>query len=191
MVVRSPDWAATAGTMQRYSRSKDGGWEVVGAAIPVVVGRKGIAEPEAKREGDGKAPAGLFPLGTAFGFDTGAPTRMSYLQLKDSTECVDDVTSRFYNQIVDRNDVDPDWNSSERMRRITEYKRGIAVDYNRERVAGKGSCIFLHHWSGPASSTAGCIAMSEEDLLTVLSWLDPGAKPMIWIGGPSPALPPG
>lgn len=187
LVVTTKAWSAVQGTMQRYDRQHSGrSWRAAGAPIAVVVGRSGIAEPGAKREGDGKAPAGLFSLGTAFGFDTGAPTRLPYLQLRESTECVDDTASRFYNQIVDRNEVEPDWNSSEKMRRIGEYKRGIVVDYNGERAAGRGSCIFLHHWSGPSSSTAGCIAMAEEDLLTLLSWLDPVAKPLIRIAGPQP-----
>ena len=192
IVVTTPDWSSTSGRLQRYERADPAGsWRAVGDPVAVVVGRSGIAEPGAKREGDGKAPGGVFPLGTAFGFDTGAPTRLPYLPLRDTTECVDDTASRFYNRIVDRNDVDPDWNSSEKMRRIGEYKRGIVVDYNAERTAGKGSCIFLHHWSGPSSSTAGCTAMAEADLLTILGWLDPAAKPAIWIAGPAPALPRG
>lgn len=114
------------------------------------------AGDQAKREGDGKSPAGVFALSSAFGY---APqplrgSRMPYLNLTSSTECVDDVHSKYYNRIVDRSLVTPDWNSSEHMRDAGEsYRWGIIVDHNRI-VAGDnnppepagGSCVFLHIW---------------------------------------------
>jgi zinc D-Ala-D-Ala dipeptidase len=172
----------SGGMLQRYERASEGDrWREAGAPFPVVVGRNGVADPDAKVEGDGKAPSGTFPLGTAFGFADRADTRMPYRQLRETTECVDDTASRFYNQIVERDAVTVDWTSSEKMRAIAEYRWGIVVEYNTPPVAGKGSCIFLHLWSGPDSTTAGCTAMAEENLLTLLRWLDPAAKPVIEI----------
>lgn len=172
----------SGGMLQRYERAfEDDRWREAGAAFPVVVGRNGVAGPDAKVEGDGKAPSGTFPLGTVFGFAERADTRMPYRQLRETTECVDDPTSRFYNRIVERDAVTVDWKSSEKMRAIAEYRWGIVVDYNTPPVPGKGSCIFLHLWSGPDSATAGCTAMAEENLLTLLRWLDPEAHPLIEI----------
>ena len=176
IVVTTANWNTTAGTLQRYERDGDA-WREVGAAIPVVVGRTGLSDR--KREGDGKSPAGVFPIGTLFGFAPSADFAMPYRQLRDTTECVDDTASRFYNRIVDRDQVKVDWSSSEKMRSVGEYVWGAVVDYNTPPVAGKGSCIFLHVWGGPQSTTAGCTAMREEDLLTVLHWLDPAKKPML------------
>lgn len=182
LLVVTAEGQGSAGTMQRYERRSDREeWRKVGAPFAVVVGRNGVAGPGAKVEGDGKAPSGIFPLGTVFGFAERADTRMPYRQLRDATECVDDPASRFYNQIVERDAVTVDWNSSEKMRGIGEYRWGIVVAYNTPPVAGKGSCIFLHLWSGPDSATAGCTAMAEEHLQTLLRWLDPKAKPMIEI----------
>ena len=84
--------------------------------IPAVVGRNGLAwgrgihlEPPAggpqKREGDGKAPAGIFRLGIAFGYGPGdsAPwIRLPYQQMTERIKCVDDVASPFYNHIGGR-----------------------------------------------------------------------------------------
>ena len=176
----------SGGMAQRFEGSADA-WRAVGDAFPVVVGRNGIATPGAKVEGDGKAPSGVFPLGTAFGFAATADTRMPYRQLRETTECVDDAASKFYNQIVERDAVTVDWNSSEKMRSIEQYRWGVVVDYNTPPVRGRGSCIFLHLWSGPDSTTAGCTAMAEENLLTLLRWLNPKMKPVIEIEPLPPA----
>ena len=180
LVVTTPDWSATAGTLQRYERpSPKAEWRAVGAPIPVVIGRSGLAPASEKHEGDGKSPAGEFPIGTTFGFAPSSDFRLPYRQLLDTTECVDDVASHFYNRVVDRDRVTADWSSSEKMRKVSEYVWGAVIDSDTPPVAGKGSCIFLHVWDGPSSTTSGCTAMSEENLLTVLRWLDPAKKPVI------------
>jgi D-alanyl-D-alanine dipeptidase len=194
LVVTTATWDTTGGILRRYSRDASGAWRAEGAQVPVVVGRTGLAwgvgvapdaagEP-AKREGDGKAPAGLFPLATAFGFAPSARavgTRLPYLRLVETTECVDDTASAHYNAIVDRARVPRvDWTSSERMRRIDLYRLGVVVDYNASPpAAGRGSCIFLHVWRGSRSSTAGCTAMAEPALGELVRWLDPARRPAL------------
>jgi D-alanyl-D-alanine dipeptidase len=194
LVVTTATWDTTGGTLRRYSRDATGAWRAEGPRVPVVVGRTGLAwgvgvapdaagEP-AKREGDGKAPAGVFPLAMAFGFAPSAAavgTRLPYLPLAETTECVDDTASAHYNAIVDRARVPRvDWTSSERMRGIDLYRLGVVVDYNASPpAAGRGSCIFLHVWRGPRSSTAGCTAMAEPALAELVRWLDPARRPAL------------
>jgi D-alanyl-D-alanine dipeptidase len=152
----------------------------VGAAVRVVVGRAGLAPAGEKREGDGRAPAGIYAVGSAFGFAPAADLRVPYRQLRDTTECVDDSASRYYNQLIDRDSVPHvDWSSSEKMRSIEQYRWGIVVNYNTPPEPRHGSCIFLHIWSGPSSTTAGCTAMNQADLETLLHWLDPAANPRL------------
>jgi zinc D-Ala-D-Ala dipeptidase len=181
IVVTTDERAATTGTLRRFERDgPDGRWREVGGVVRVVVGAKGLAPVGEKREGDGRAPAGVHSLGTAFGFDASADFRIPYRQLNSTTECVDDSASRYYNQIVDRGEVPAvDWSSSEKMRAVDQYRWGIVVNYNTPAAPQRGSCIFLHIWSGPSSSTAGCTAMKQEDLATVLRWLDPTANPRL------------
>jgi hypothetical protein len=151
----------------------------VGEPIPIVVGSKGMGwgiglidagqpgvrfEPEPiKIEGDGKSPAGVFALGTAFGYAAQPPPglKLPYLVLAPSIECVDDASSKNYNRIVDRSTVAPDWNSSEHMRDVGEsYRWGVVIDHNATvpgRTAprpGGGSCVFLHIWHSPDRGTA-------------------------------------
>jgi L,D-peptidoglycan transpeptidase YkuD (ErfK/YbiS/YcfS/YnhG family) len=206
-VVTTPDWNAVAGRLQRYERANTHEeWRPVGEPIAIVVGKNGlgwgigviatddpnfrVASYPVKREGDGKAPAGVFALGTAFGYAS-QPLRglkMPYLNLTASIECVDDSGSKHYNHLVDRSVVAPDWNSSEAMRNAGEsYRWGIVVDHNgivtgsntNPPEPGGGSCIFLHIWHNHDQGTAGCTAMPQIALETLLTWLDPLRQPLL------------
>jgi D-alanyl-D-alanine dipeptidase len=203
--VTTPSWSATTGTLRRYARTGSA-WQPVGEPVPVVVGRSGLgwgrglhAEQRGgpqKREGDGRAPAGVFRLSAAFGYADAEPTGLPYVQARAGTECVDDTSSAYYNQVLDRADVEPDWGSREQMRRRDDlYRIGAIVAHNGpgvpasseagQRVAspaprpGGGSCIFLHVWSGPRSTTSGCTAMADEPLQDVLAWLNAAEDPVM------------
>jgi D-alanyl-D-alanine dipeptidase len=199
VVVTTPAWNATTGQLRRFVR--DGvraPWRRVGTAVPIVVGRTGlawgvgfdrfaartaIAGPR-KREGDGRSPAGVYTLGDAFGFapaDSMNWVRLPYLRLRPSTECVDDTSSTNYNRVVDRRAVrSVDWRSSERMREIPLYQLGVVIDYNAAPpTRARGSCIFFHIWSGPRSTTAGCTALEASELRRLMTWLDPRARPVV------------
>jgi L,D-peptidoglycan transpeptidase YkuD (ErfK/YbiS/YcfS/YnhG family) len=182
-VVTTANADAIDGTLQRYSRaSTHDAWTKTGDPIPVVVGRNGIAID--KREGDGRAPAGVFAIGPAFGFAPDAKDlTLPYLTLLPTTECVDDAKSAHYNTIVDRAKAGTvDWTSSEKMRDVQQYRRGAVVQYNAAATPGAGSCIFLHIWGGPSKGTAGCTAMSAADLDVLLRWLSPSLNPRLVIG---------
>jgi hypothetical protein len=199
IVVTTSDWSAVDGTLRRYERRHPREkWIEAGHPVTVVVGKNGLgwgagvvpldanaraASDPVKKEGDGKAPAGIFVLSRAFGY---APqqvpgAKMPYVPLSASVECVDDSTSRFYNQVLDRGTVAPDWNSSEHMLRSDElYRWGVVVDHNSNPVRqGAGSCIFLHIWRGPGQGTVGCTAMPQAQIESVIGWLDPARKPLL------------
>ena len=191
VVVTTASWSDTNGSLQRYERHA-GSWKAVGVPTAIVTGRTGLAwaggllneaapaDAPVKREGDGKSPAGIFALGTTFGFEASSPFRLPYKQLRDATECVDDSASMYYNTVVDRDAVPRvDWSSSEKMRTIDQYRWGAVILHNTPPKPAGGSCIFLHIWGGPSSTTSGCTAMSQQDLETLLRWLDPAANPRL------------
>lgn len=194
VVVTTNGWDNINGTAALYER-KDANaeWKRVGDNFPVVVGRNGLAWAELltgdldmakiKQEGDGNAPAGLFPLVSAFGTSTKPESvTLPYTKLDKFTECVDDVKSRFYNQIVNRMQVgNYDWKSSEKMLSIMpQYELGVFVAYNTYPVErGRGSCIFLHVWKDSNSGTAGCTAMERRNLERIVAWLQPAKNPYL------------
>ncbi|MFK2893067.1 hypothetical protein ISS98_18125 [Dyella flagellata] len=200
VVVTTADWNSVSGTLQRFARDgSNDKWTAVGQPFPIVVGKTGLAwgsglipakrlgadagDP-VKQEGDGKAPAGMFSLGTAFGYEPQplAGSRMSYMPLTSSVECVDDAKSQYYNRIVDRRNIGaPDWNSSEHMLRDDElYHWGAYVNHNAHPTRpGGGSCIFLHIWRGAGQGTVGCTAMPKEDIQQLLEWFDPAKSPLL------------
>ena len=200
VVVTTAGWDSTTGEMRRFVRNDlHSTWQRVGTPVPIVVGRTGLAwgigfdylaiseTPTAgprKFEGDGRAPAGVFPLDTVFGFsaaDSMQSVHLPYVQLASTTECVDDTASVHYNTVVDRDAVPKvDWSSSEHMRRVAQYKLGIIVGYNAmPPVKSRGSCIFFHIWAGPRSTTVGCTALDEKELERLVAWLDPRARPVV------------
>ena len=195
VLVTTRDWGAVDGTLERFERKDSkSAWRRVGEVVPVVVGRSGLGwgaglneqagEGPSKKEGDGRAPAGVFSLGPAFGYAPPSEAswlKLPYTPLADDTECVDDVSSRRYNLIVDRSGAgEVDWKSSERMRSVGAYRWGVVVGHNANPpVAGRGSCIFLHIWAGPGKGTAGCTAMAQPRLEELLRWLDAKKRPAL------------
>jgi D-alanyl-D-alanine dipeptidase len=196
VVVVSDDWAATTGTLLCYERpDADKPWAQVGGKRPVTLGRNGLAwgrglhghptvAGPAKREGDGKSPAGLFELRYAFGYARKGEARgvkLGYVPLTADVFGVDDPNSKFYDQVVKLGDVLKDWTSAETMRRADDlYEWGVFVGHNTLPAApGGGSCIFLHLWAGPGKATAGCTAMGREDIVWLVGWLDAKARPLL------------
>ncbi|MGD0912285.1 MAG: hypothetical protein ABR928_10330 [Terracidiphilus sp.] len=206
IVVTTPNWDAVEGRLQRFERANaHAAWHPAGEPIPIVVGKNGLgwgiglaaedpsiraAQEPVKKEGDGKSPAGIFDLGTAFGYaaEPLLGLKLPYLALTPSIECVDDARSKYYNRIVDRSTVNPDWNSSEHMRNTGEsYRWGIVVDHNgtvegpgrNAPVSRGGSCVFIHIWHNSDQGTAGCTAMTQANLEALMLWLDPARKPLL------------
>lgn len=195
VLVVTPDWNATTGTLRSYERLADGGWREVDRAADVTVGRNGSAwgrglHPQQpgtmKQEGDGRAPAGAFAIGIAFGYPGQLRTALDYRPMQASHWCVDVPASPHYNRIVDSRDVGEDavTGSTEPMRRDLHangdqrYKLGFVIEHNADAQPGGGSCIFAHLWDAPEVPTAGCTAMGEGRMHELLDWLDPQLRPV-------------
>jgi L,D-peptidoglycan transpeptidase YkuD (ErfK/YbiS/YcfS/YnhG family) len=196
LVAVTAGWDDTDATLRRWQREGAGAaWAPVGEPWDGVVGRAGLAwgrgahgdGPPAGRggprklEGDGRSPAGLFTVGPAYGYDPRPPpgTRLPYTTATDTWRCVDDPASRHYNRLLDERTVTIDWSSREELRRDDElYRWVVELGHNSDGRPGAGSCIFLHLWSGPGTSTAGCTAMDGARMTMLLTWLDPAARPM-------------
>ena len=166
-----------------YTMEKRGNvWQMAFEPFDAVAGTNGFAEPGEKREGDGKTPSGIYPLKMTFGYDATIKTKMPYRQASADDIWVDDPQSDDYNRWVKRHETQAA--SFETIKRDDNlYKYGIVIEYNTDPVVkGNGSAIFLHIWKGNGTTTAGCVAVSEENILKILEWLDPAAEPLIITG---------
>jgi L,D-peptidoglycan transpeptidase YkuD (ErfK/YbiS/YcfS/YnhG family) len=195
VVVAVSHWDATEGTLTTWERH-DGRWSPAGIETPVTIGRNGAAwglglhppqqDGPQKREGDGRAPAGLFALGTAFGYAPALDTALGYAPMHATHWCMDVPASPHYNRIVDAQALGADAvaGSSEPMRLDLHaagdqrYRAGFVIRHNAGAVPGAGSCIFAHLWKAPGVPTAGCTAMPAEAMDRLLAWLDAGAAPL-------------
>ena len=190
IVVSTQNWSTSDGQLQRYE-NVNASWKKVGKSIDIKLGRNGLGwgiglhtTPQnakiIKKEGDGKAPAGIFSLKQAFGY---FPFKVDYPYevYKTTDHCVDDVNSKLYNKIVDSTKVDRDYNSKEHMRFPKDYyKYGIVVNHNhideKGAKSGAGSCIFIHIKKVP---TAGCTVMNEDEMKEIIAWLDEKSNPLL------------
>jgi len=191
LVVTTANWSTKEGTLKRYEKH-DEKWIEVGQEIEIVIGRNGLGWGKGlhtvpkdakiiKREGDGKAPAGLFSLNHAFGYDeTEFSMNFPYKVYKRTDHCVDDSNSQWYNTIIDSTKVEKDYKSFEYMKMKNHlYKYGIVVNHNPEQIAMGGSCIFMHLKNTTGKGTAGCTAMKEDEIVELLQWMKEEERPLL------------
>jgi L,D-peptidoglycan transpeptidase YkuD (ErfK/YbiS/YcfS/YnhG family) len=170
-------------------RAKAGATEGVltckGRRYHCAVGRGGILHP--KFEGDGGTPAGVFPLreiryrpdriGKAPASD------LPVYPMKPNDGWCDDPADPNYNRLIPmpyQTDAETMWMDAH------AYDVLAVIGYNdAPTIPGKGSAIFLHiaHDLGDHfGPTAGCVALGEDDLLTVLAACTPGSRIDIAVG---------
>ena len=131
-----------------------------------------------KHEGDKKSPAGIFELTALFGYEKENNFKLLYHHATKDLLCVDDSTSKHYNTIV-RDPSDMPKSYEVMQREDHQYELGVVVAHNSEAIEQRGSCIFMHVYKRKDAPTAGCSAMSLEDIKRVASWLDAEKKPLL------------
>ena len=95
-----------------------------------------------KIEGDGKTPEGIFELGLAFGIHSKECIELNknieYIQINENMYWVDDIYSKYYNQLVDITKVEKDWKSAEHLIEYpNEYEYAIEIKTNPRNIVGK------------------------------------------------------
>jgi L,D-peptidoglycan transpeptidase YkuD (ErfK/YbiS/YcfS/YnhG family) len=158
-------------------------WAPAGGPYSARVGWNGLRRN--RHEGDGTTPIGTFPLGpTMYGNAPDPGVRFRYRRLRCGDWWVEDPASPAYNTFrhvacgrrPPFRTPTPDMSRSPRA-----YRHLAIIEFNMHPVVpGRGSGIFLHATTG--RPTNGCVSLRIADLVRVLRWLDPDAKPHIAIG---------
>jgi L,D-peptidoglycan transpeptidase YkuD (ErfK/YbiS/YcfS/YnhG family) len=141
-------------------------------AIPVVLGRSGIAAD--KREGDGATPRGRFRMIRLWwrADRLARPaTRLPARPIAPALAWCEDPADRRYNRPFRRSANEP----GDRLWRDDRlYDLVIEISHNTwPRVAGRGSAVFVHVARPDRSGTAGCVALDAKDLRHLLGRLGP------------------
>ena len=191
IVSVAPDWDSSTGKLQFFERT-NGDWKPAGPAIPVLYGKNGLVwgrgvfgtdEPGThKQEHDGRAPAGVFKIGTVFTYDDALPSGAKYPfhTVGAGDAWIDDITSPDYNKHVTVDPANPPpWFAKEKMKHGDfAYRWLVEIRHNSDPpVANGGSAIFFHIRRGPARKTAGCTTMAEDDLVKLIRWLHADKHP--------------
>lgn len=193
MIVLTDNWDVMTGTIYCFNKQKHK-W-ILQFSNSVVIGSKGLgigngilalalAGAPIKKEGDKKSPAGIFTIGTAFGYADKIDAEFihnRYVKATDTLICVDDPHSAHYNTLINNDTTKSDYKSFEHMHLSKDYyKWGLFINHNSSRtVAGDGSCIFMHIWGTANKGTDGCTAMEEGNLLRILHWINAEDHPLL------------
>jgi L,D-peptidoglycan transpeptidase YkuD (ErfK/YbiS/YcfS/YnhG family) len=172
---------ATAATLSLWARSGSC-WRRVAGPWQARLGRSGLSAH--KHEGDGATPVGTFRFGpTVYGIAPNPGVRLRYHRLACGDWWDEDPASPTYNTFRHvACGVEPRFHGdSEALWRISpQYRYFAVVRYNADPVVpGRGSAIFLHVAVG---ATAGCVSLPERQLVRLLRWLRPSARPLIRLG---------
>lgn len=162
--------------LRGLSRARPQGKLCLGALSWTCAIGRGGRRPKC-REGDGITPVGLWPIREVLYRADRMRRPMTALPLRairPTDGWCDDPADRNYNRRVRL----PFPRSHEGLWRADGlYDVIMVLGYNdRPRGLGRGSAIFMHLARPGYTPTAGCIALSRADMLTLLRWLRPGDK---------------
>ena len=189
------DWNSSNATLQRFERTGDE-WRPVGQSWPARLGKNGLAwgrglhpqdlDGPVKKEGDGRAPCGVFQIGGAFGSDEEIrkSPNLAYTRVTGQDLWIEDSSSPDYNRHMSLPGRDPanDWERKQQMRiNDPAHRLKLFIAHNAwpGAVPGAGSAIFFHIWrDNGAKPTTGCTVMEEGKLRELVAWIDPTARPL-------------
>lgn len=194
LVGIAANWDSSYVTLTWYEK-QGGQWKQSGSSWKGRLGKNGLvwghgihpvpAGATTKREGDRRAPAGVFFLGGAWGY---APSiqkspELNYVQVTSRDLWYEDVNSPYYNQYR-RIDHEP----STAAEKKAQMKQGdyahslklfIAHNAYPKITPGAGSSIFFHIWrNGGGSATFGCTTMEETNLKSLIAKVEPAKYPV-------------
>ena len=135
------------------------------------IGRSGFSEN--KKEGDGFTPIGTFYIEKIYYREDkikNLDTKINKFIINESDGWCDDPSQKEYNQLIQF----PFSFSAEKLyREDSLYNLVCVLNYNINPITpGLGSAIFIHVANDDFKPTEGCVALKQEDLTYLLSFID-------------------
>ena len=158
-----------------YAATADGLMDLGERRVRCALGPAGVVPAQAKREGDGASPAGVWPIREVwYRPDRGPPPAAGVRvhAMCQSDGWCDDPADPAYNRHVKL----PYAASAEHLwREDGVYDIVVVLGHNDDPpVPGLGSAIFLHICREGFPPTEGCVAITRPDLEDLLSRTLPG-----------------
>jgi L,D-peptidoglycan transpeptidase YkuD (ErfK/YbiS/YcfS/YnhG family) len=143
-------------------KTQDSGWNLI-VATDAYIGQRGLGK---EKEGDLKTPIGEFNVTQAFGKQWNPGTTLKYIYIDNNTYACDE-DCKYYNQIIDAKKTKHKCKGEHLIDYIPQYNYALCINYNPYNVFPNGSNIFIHV-KGERAYTAGCIAVDEQSMITIL-----------------------
>jgi L,D-peptidoglycan transpeptidase YkuD (ErfK/YbiS/YcfS/YnhG family) len=185
ITVTARSHGSTVATLQAWTKVAAGGWRKYGTAATAHIGAQGMSsQPSESRSA---TPIGSFTVTQAFGYYGDPGTALPYFKTRASDWWISQP-GRLYNthQRCSSGCAFRRGSPNEHLRYETPfYNYAVVIDYNTRNAPGgvrqgAGSAFFLHVTDG--APTAGCVAISQPKLVSLMRWLTPSAHPRILIG---------
>ena len=160
-------------------QAKDGKYEKV-FNCEALVGKNG---PGKQSEGDTKTPLGTWEIGEAYGIKDDPGSKVPFTKVTDDMYwCATGSNGKKYNTLLYKSeDPDNDYSEDEHLMDYPiRYAYFLDMGYNKAGAPYAGNAIFLHCWKEPDYPTGGCVAVSEESMVTILQTITPGTTVTIY-----------
>jgi L,D-peptidoglycan transpeptidase YkuD (ErfK/YbiS/YcfS/YnhG family) len=200
VLVTARSTSSTSATLRTFAR-QGSDWVLVQQPIPVFLGRSGLIPAQSRKQSSGTTPMGTFNLTSAFGRSANPGAQLPYVRVdRNDAWTYNPKVPSTYNlfQSATRS-----WKSYgnkyvEHLWALgPQYDYVVVTDFNKppgevyttpggvNRTSSpadtkRGGGIFLHVSKG--IPTVGCISMAKNVMRSMLTWLDPKARPVVIIG---------
>jgi L,D-peptidoglycan transpeptidase YkuD (ErfK/YbiS/YcfS/YnhG family) len=176
---------STVATLQAWRKLRGGGWVRRGPRIRAHIGTDGMTWHAS--ESKSATPMGSFTLTRAFGHKRNPGTNLPYLHTNPADWWISQLGPLY-------NTHQRCWSHCPFIRGAPNehlyyetpyYNYAVVIDYNTRNAPGgvrqgRGSAFFLHVTVG--QPTAGCVAIPQARLVSIMRWLAPRKHPRILIG---------
>jgi len=182
IVVTGDGYSTTYATLETFAKVR-GRWVAVSSPLPARIGSKGFSDNHV--EGVPTTPTGVYAIGpTMYGIAANPGVKYPYHQVVTDDWWNENPDSPAYNTFQ-HTATNPGGYSEALWQEKPAYTHFAVITYNMPPnvptpVPGAGSGIFLHEFStAGGNATAGCVSLSHDHLVGVLTWLNPALMPRI------------
>ncbi len=206
VVLSTAQFGDTSGSAFIAVRDRTGHWHCQTSTVAARFGRSGTRPLLDRRSGDGSTPAGVFPLGATMAWDgqvvnvfgnrpdPGVRAGVGYRSVRPQDCWGATPGDAAYNKLVNRPGcIGPD---DEWLSRFGDvYAHAAVIGANMNPISGDSraeidrayaAAIFLHRHSytagGATRPTSGCVSVAYDELVGIITHLDPTLAPQFAIG---------